>query len=92
MSDYDSDDVPEAISFAQSKTEALEKFQEASKSIKEEKQKLKEKRKKRDEIFKAQKKEKLERFVIKSSCSNNGASSFHLFDVSSTTIQRAKVT
>ena len=65
MSDYDSDDVPEAISFAQSKTEALEKFQEASKSIKEEKQKLKEKRKKRDEIFKAQKKEKLERFVIK---------------------------
>lgn len=63
MSDYDSDDAPEAVSFAQSKTETLQKFQEASKSVKEEKQRLKEKRKKRDEIFKAQKKEKLERFA-----------------------------
>ena len=63
MSDYDSDEAPEAVSFAQSKTETLQKFQEASKSAKEEKQKLKEKRKKRDEVFKAQKKEKLERLV-----------------------------
>ena len=63
MSDYDSDEAPEAVSFAQSKTETLQKFQEASKSAKEEKQKLKEKRKKRDEVFKAQKKEKLERLI-----------------------------
>ena len=40
----------------------LQKIQDASKSAKEEWQKLKEKRKNRDEIFKAQKKEKLDRF------------------------------
>lgn len=62
MSDYESDnDAPESVSFSQSRTEALQKIQDASKSAKEEKLKLKEKRKKRDEIFKAQKREKLER-------------------------------
>lgn len=62
MSEYESDEAPESVSFSQSKTEALQKIQDASKSAKEERQKLKEKRKKRDEIFKAQKKEKLDRF------------------------------
>ena len=60
MSDCESDsDAPEAVSFSTSKSEALEKFQLASKAAKDEKSRLKEKRKERDELFKAQKQQKL---------------------------------
>ena len=63
MSDYESsDEAPEAVSFTTSKSEAIEKFQLASKAAKEEKLKLKEKRKKREEVFKAQKEQKLARY------------------------------
>ena len=62
MSDYESDDdAPEAVSFSTSKSEAIQKFQLASRAAKDEKTKLKEKRTKRDEVFKAQKEEKLAR-------------------------------
>ena len=61
MSNYESDDAPEAVSFVASKSEAIEKFQIAAKAAKEEKTKLKEKRKERDQLFKAQKEEKLAR-------------------------------
>ena len=39
MSDYESDDAPEAVSFVASKSEAIEKFQIAAKAAKEEKTK-----------------------------------------------------
>jgi hypothetical protein len=63
MSDNESssDEAPEAVSFTTARSEAIAKFQLASKAAKEEKQKLKEKRKKREEVFKAQKEEKLAR-------------------------------
>ena len=61
MSDYESDDAPEAVSFGASKCEAIQKFQTAAKAAKEEKSKLKEKRKERDQLFKTQKEQILAR-------------------------------
>ena len=61
MSDYESDDAPEAVSFIASKSEAIEKFQISAKAAKEEKTTLYKKRKERDQLFKAQKEEKLAR-------------------------------
>ena len=56
MSDYESDDAPEAVSFVASKYEAIEKFQIAAKAAKEEKTNLKKSAKKEINFLKHKKK------------------------------------
>lgn len=52
MSDYDSDEAPEAINFTTSKSIALQEVKAAAEAIKVSKDKDKEAKKKREELFK----------------------------------------
>ena len=49
MSDYDSDEAPEAISFSASKSKALDEVKAATEAIKQSKERVKEAKKKREE-------------------------------------------
>merc|ERR1712062_359030 len=61
MSDYDSDEAPEAINFTTSKSLALQEVKAAAEAIKVSKEKDKEAKKKREELFKQQKEDKVAR-------------------------------
>merc|ERR1712203_1181174 len=61
MSDYDSDEAPEAISFSASKSKALDEVKAATEAIKQSKERVKEAKKKREERNKQQKVEKAAR-------------------------------
>merc|ERR1712062_750701 len=61
MSDYDSDEAPEAINFTTSKSLALQQVKAAAEAIKVSKEKDKEAKKKREELFKQQKEDKVAR-------------------------------
>lgn len=58
MSDYDSDDAPEAINFAASKELVLKEVKAAAEAVQNQKQKKKDARKQREEITKQQKADK----------------------------------
>ena len=49
MSDYESDDAPEAVTFSASKSKALDEVKAAAEAIKKSKERVKEQKKKRDE-------------------------------------------
>merc|ERR1712141_212716 len=61
MSDYESDDAPEAVTFLASKSKALDEVKAAAEAIKKSKERVKEEKKKRDERNKQQKEEKAAR-------------------------------
>jgi len=61
MSDYESDDAPEAVTFSASKSKALDEVKAAAEAIKKSKERVKEQKKKRDERNKQQKEEKAAR-------------------------------
>jgi hypothetical protein len=51
MSDYESDDAPEAVDFSTSKSLALQEVKAAADAVKQTRQKQKEARQKRQELF-----------------------------------------
>jgi len=61
MSDYDSDEAPEAITFTDSKSRALDEVKAAAEAITKSKERVKEAKKKREERNKKQKEEKAAR-------------------------------